>query len=162
MCFRGRFVSCWASQDGLWAVIGNTKDGSIGRGPRGVDFDWRMVDREDIGQTVIKPVMALEVEEHVKESVVTVKMERAESSIFVTGHHPRDKDVSGGKNCLGGDNCLHHICAKEGYLPVDRPVRDPQRKKPAFCATVVNRGVTFLERSRDGEGWDNNHTNQDV
>ncbi len=150
------------SQDGLWAVVGDTKDGSFGWGPRGVDFDWRMVNHEDIGQTVIKPIMALKVEEHVKESVVTVKMERAGSSIFVPGHHLRDKDVAGGKNCLGGDNCLRHICAKEGYLPVDRPVRDCQRKKPAFCATVIDPGVTVLERNRDGEGWDINYANQDV
>ncbi len=146
----------------MWAVVGDTKDGSIGRGPRGVDFDWRMVDREDISRTVIKPIMALKVEEHVKKFVVTVEMERAGLSIFVTCHHPRDKDVAEGKNRLGGDNCLHHICAKEGYLPVDRPVRDRQRKKPAFCATVVDRGVTVLECNCDGEGWDINHTNQDV
>jgi hypothetical protein len=55
-----------------------------------------MVDCEDISRTVIKPIMADQAEVHVKEAVVTVRTERAGSSIFVAGHHSWDEDVTGG------------------------------------------------------------------
>ncbi len=74
--------------DGLWAVAGYTKYGSIGWGPCGVDPDRRMVNREDVSRTVIKPIMADQAEVHVEEAIMTVKIERAGLSIFVAGHHP--------------------------------------------------------------------------
>jgi hypothetical protein len=44
---------------------------------------------------------------------MAVKTEGPGSSIFVPHHQPGDKDVTGGKNCLGGDDCLCSVGTKE-------------------------------------------------
>ncbi len=93
-CLCHRFVTGGLAGNGLWVVVKHTKYCSLGRGLGGVNPDWRVVNGEDICRAIIEPISTDKGEEHVKESIVAVKMEGTGSSVFVPGHHPGDEDIA--------------------------------------------------------------------
>ncbi len=93
-CLCHRFVTGGLAGNGLWAVVKHTKYWSLGRGPGGVNPDWRVVNGEDICRAIIEPILTDKGEEHVKESLVAVETEGTGLSVFVPGHHPGDKDIA--------------------------------------------------------------------
>jgi hypothetical protein len=56
--------------------------------------DWRLINHEDIGRAIIEAVPIIKIHLHTKETIVTVKVKLAWTTVLETILHPQDRDMA--------------------------------------------------------------------
>jgi hypothetical protein len=59
-----------------------------------VEADRKFVSCKNVGRAVVKPVVAIQGERHLKKAIVAIEADKAWTAILESGHGPQSKDIA--------------------------------------------------------------------